>query len=75
MSRVAVDNAKYSLSVVDKAISLCSLLHHTIRQLQKVFRKPVREPTTAAGSNRTPSPNSKSRASRADRREPTIGAS
>jgi hypothetical protein len=44
-SRAAEDKAMYSLSVVDKAISDCSLLLHVTGYPQKVITKPVRDNT------------------------------
>jgi hypothetical protein len=41
ISQVAVDNAMYSLSVVDRAISVCNLLPLNIGHPQKVITKPV----------------------------------
>jgi hypothetical protein len=45
MSQVAVDSAIYSLSVVERAISYCSLLHQEIGHLQNVTINPVRDKT------------------------------
>jgi len=42
---VAVDKAMYSLSVVDKAISVWSLLPHVMGQPQKVITNPVQDRT------------------------------
>jgi hypothetical protein len=44
-SHVAVDNAMYSLSVLERAISVCNLLHHVTGHPQKVTTKPVRDST------------------------------
>jgi hypothetical protein len=40
-SLVAVDKAMHSLSVVERAISVWSLLHHVMGHPQKVMTKPV----------------------------------
>lgn len=49
-SRVAVDNAINSLSVVERAISLCNLLHQMIGQLQNVITNPVQDKTLSHNS-------------------------
>lgn len=43
--RVAVERAMHSLSVVESVISVCSLLHHVIRQPQNVITKPLLDKT------------------------------
>jgi hypothetical protein len=50
MSRVAVERAMYSLSVVDSAISVWSLLLHVTGQTQNLITKPVRERTLSRSS-------------------------
>jgi len=40
---MAVERAIYSLSVIESAISVCSLLHHMIGQLQNKIMHPVLE--------------------------------
>jgi hypothetical protein len=42
---MAVDKAMYLLSVVDKAISVWSLLPHVMGQPQKVITNPVQDRT------------------------------